>query len=81
MPPAQLAEVAIVDLGSYAELIGDLSGRIGAEVGELATAYPRRIHREPVVVVGVDESLRRESMHLYGAVEYLEFLCVEPRAG
>jgi len=56
MPLSQVAEVAIVTLRPDAQLIGYLRGGIGSEVGERPAALAG-VHGEPVVVVGVDESL------------------------
>jgi hypothetical protein len=73
---AELAKVAIVALRSNPELIGDLRRHIQPEIGE-GGATLAGIHGQPVVVVGVDESLREEAMDLNRAVQKFELLCLQ----
>jgi hypothetical protein len=73
MPLAQLPQIPVVDLRSHPELVSDLGRYIEAHIchGEASLAC---VHGQPVVLVGVHESLRSKPMHLYGAVKDLEFL-------
>jgi hypothetical protein len=73
---AELAEIAVVALRSDPELIGYLGGRIEPEIGKGAAALAG-VHGQPIVVVGVYESLRDEAMNLEGTVKEFEFLGVK----
>jgi hypothetical protein len=71
---AELAKIAVIQLRSDPEPVGDVGGSIDTEVGEGATALTG-VHGQPVVVVGVDKTLRGESVDLHVAVEEFELLC------
>src|SRR5580658_6439168 len=73
---AELAKVAVVTLRPDPQFIGDLRRHIQPEIGEGGTALAG-VHGQPVVVVGVDESLRDEAMDLNRAVQEFELLCLE----
>jgi hypothetical protein len=73
---AELAKVAVIALRPDPEFIRDLRRHIQPEVGK-GGATLARIHGQPVVVVGVDESLRYEAVDLDGAVQKFELLCLQ----
>jgi hypothetical protein len=73
MVPSKLAHVAVVELRSDPEFIVDIGGRIDPEVREGSTALIA-VHRQPIIGVGVDKSLRCESVYLHVAVKELEVL-------
>src|ERR1700722_309925 len=73
---AELAKVAVVALRPDPELIRDLRRHIQPEIGEAGAALAG-IHGQPVVVVGVDESLRYEPVDLDDAVKKFELLCLQ----
>src|SRR5580698_435963 len=77
---AELAKVAVVALRPDPELIRDLRRHIQSEIGKSCAALAR-IHGQPVVVVGVDESLRYEAVDLDGAVQKFELLCHQGELG
>src|SRR5271157_1790114 len=78
MPLSQIPEVAVVDLGSDAKLVSDLHRGVGPEVRK-RTAALAGVHGQPVVVVGVDESLRGKPVELNRTVKELEFLRLQGR--
>src|SRR5579872_451276 len=57
MPSPKVAQVAIVDLGANPQMIVDLRRGIRGKIRELAAPYVAGVHRQPVVVIGVDEAL------------------------
>jgi hypothetical protein len=68
-----LAKVAIIDLGSDAEFVGQLRRRIEPHIGYRPTALAG-IHGEPVVLVGFDKPLGEEPVDLDGSIADFEFL-------
>jgi hypothetical protein len=68
-----LAKVAVVELRSDPKLIGDAGGHIEPEVSKGGAALTG-VHRQPIVGVRVDKSLRRESVHFHFAVKESEVL-------
>src|SRR5580658_248300 len=70
---SELTKVAVVQLRSHPELIGDAGGHIEPEFGEGRAALTR-VHRQPIICVGVDKSLRCESVQGYVAVKEFEVL-------
>ena len=70
---SELAKIAVVQLCSDSEPIGDIRGHIDSEVSESAAASIA-VHREPVVGICVDKPLRCESVDLHVAVKELEVL-------
>src|SRR6202041_1671265 len=73
---AELTKVAVVALRPDPELIRDLRRHIQPEIGEAGAALAG-IHGQPVVVVGIDESLRYEPVDLDDAVQNFELLCLQ----
>src|SRR5580704_16985800 len=73
---AELTKVAVVALRPDPELIRDLRRHIQSEIGEAGAALAG-IHGQPVVVVGIDESLRYEPVDLDDAVQNFELLCLQ----
>ncbi len=74
---AQLTEIAVVNLGPDQELVRDVRGHINAELGEAGAALAG-VHGQPIVVAGINESLRDEAVDLDRAVKEFEFLCLQP---
>jgi hypothetical protein len=73
---AELAKVAVVALRPDPEFIRDLRRHIQTKIGEGGAARVG-LHGQPVIVVGIDESLRDEAMHLDGTVQKFELLCLQ----
>jgi hypothetical protein len=76
MPLSQVAEVGIVDLGSNPKLVGNLRREVNSKISERPAALVG-MHGQPVVLIGVNESLRSEPVDLNRAVKDLEFLGVQ----
>jgi hypothetical protein len=72
---AELPKVAVVALRADPELIRDWGRHIQPKIGEGAAALAG-IHGQPVVVVGVGESLRHEAVDLDHAVQKFKLLCL-----
>jgi hypothetical protein len=68
-----LAKVAVVELRSDPELIGDAGGHIDPEVREGGAALTG-VHRQPIVGIRIDKSLRCESVYFHFAVKEFEVL-------
>src|SRR5579864_2414462 len=77
MPLSQVPEVAIVNLRPNAQPIGDLRRDIHPEVRERPAA-PAAMRCQPVVLIGIYESLRGKSVHLHRAIKEFELLCLQP---
>jgi hypothetical protein len=69
----ELTQVAVVQLRSDPELIGNAGGHIEPEVGEGAAALTG-VHGQPIVGVGEDKPLRRESVYFHFAAKESEVL-------
>src|SRR5215831_11847820 len=74
MPRSDAAKISIVNLSTDSQLIGHLHRGICAELSEFAAAEMAGVHRQPVVVTGMDKSLRGKSVDLYVPVKHLEIL-------
>ena len=76
VPLSQIAQVAVVDLSPDPKLIVDGSGYIEPKIRKRAAALAA-MRGQPVVVVGVYEPLRGESVHLERVTEKRDFLGME----
>ena len=73
MPLSQVPEIAIVNLCPQAKLVGYLHRNIRSEVRP-SSATLAGMHGQPVVLVGIYESLRGEAVELDLPVKEFEFL-------
>jgi hypothetical protein len=69
----ELAKVAVVELRSDPEPIGDAGGHIEPKVRE-GSAPLIGVHRQPVIGVRVDKPLRCESVYCHVAAKEFEVL-------
>src|SRR5580692_2041800 len=81
IPISQPAQIAVVELRADAESVCNLGRCVHAEIRELTAAYIGGLHGEPVVVVGVNESLGGKAVNLNFPAIDLEILGVQAQRG
>src|SRR5208282_3778699 len=81
MPAPKLAKIAIINLSANVKVVGSLGGGVRPKIGELTAAHVAGVHGQPVVFVGVDESLRGEPVDLHLPVEKCETLRMDRHPG
>src|ERR1035437_4086420 len=81
MPASKLTEITVINLRPNAKLVGDLHRGVGPKISKFTTADVTRVHGQPIVVVGVDESLRGKPVDLDLPVKEFEFLRLQREPG
>ena len=72
---SELSKVAVVELRSHPEFIGDVCGHIDSKVSECAAALTA-VHRQPIINIRVHKPLRCKPVYVHVAAKELKVLCL-----